>query len=86
MTGAGLVFTLGGLLGLTGFVVGFFVARPASVGLATLGKEIQLSSKPPTSEQLSRVGKYQLTLTQATIWTALFVSLALAAMATARYF
>ncbi len=85
-SGSGRVFTLGALLALAGFVAGFFVARPAQLGLAALGKEIQTSGKPPTAEQLSQMGKYQMTLTQAAIWTAVFVSLALAAMATARYF
>jgi hypothetical protein len=85
-TGTGLVFTLGGLLGISAMLVGFLVSRPAAVGLATVGKEIQAGGKPPTPEQLGKIGRFQVMLTQGANWTAILAVLALVAMASARYF
>ncbi len=85
-SGTGLVFTLGGLLGIAAMLVGFLVSRPAAVGLSSVGQEIQRGGKPPTQEQMGQIAKFQAALTQGALWTAILVSLALAAMATARYF
>ena len=81
----GLGFTIGGIAGLVALYIGFFVTRPNVVGLGTLGKEIQAGGKPPTPEQLAKVQAFQEKLTSASLQTAIAVTIALIAMATARY-
>ena len=81
----GLGFTFGAIFGLAALGVGLFMSRPAVTGLAAIGKEVQGGGKPPTPEQLGRIGKLQEKLSQATVLTALLLTITLIAMASARY-
>ena len=85
LSGPGLGFTVGALFGIGALSVGLFVTRPAVVGLGAMGKEIQMAGKPPTPEQLAKLAGLSEKLTSATVQTAILVSIALAAMALARY-
>lgn len=85
-TATGLVFTVGGLFGISALAVALSVIRPATLRLDSVSREIQSGGKPPTPEQLGRIDRFQARITLGAIWTAILVSLALAAMATARYF
>jgi uncharacterized membrane protein len=85
VTPTGLGFTLGALAGLAALGIGFFISRTDAVKLTALGKEIQAAGKPPTPEQAARLGALQKDLVQATVWTAVCLLVAVAAMATARY-
>ena len=81
----GIGFTIGALAGLVAFVIGFFVSRPTIGSLGALGKEIQSGGKPPTPEQLSKLGGLQEKLTKASLYTAMAIVVTLIAMSTARY-
>jgi len=81
----GLGFTFGALVGLVALGIGLFVSRPAATGLAAIGKEIQAGGKPPSPEQMGRIAKLQGQLSQATVWTAILLTLTLIAMASSRY-
>ncbi len=84
-TPTGLGFTFGALGGLTALGIGLLITRPAAVGMAGLGKEIQGAGKPPTPEQMLKLKGFQEKLSQATLWTAIALVITVAAMATARY-
>lgn len=84
-TAAGLSFTIGGVLAIIAFVLGFTVSKPAGDRLAALGKEIQASGQPPTPEQAAEMQRLQGRLSAGAKWTAALLTIALIEMAIARY-
>ncbi len=83
---SGLVLTIGGLAGILAGVVGGAMAGPAGARMAALTKQIQGSGAAPTAAQMTEMQALQKRVNQVTLWTTLLLVLALAAMATARYF
>jgi hypothetical protein len=84
-TSSGMVFGLGGILGLVGGVIGGAVVGTTTTKLAALGGEIGRSGKPPTADQAAQLTALQSRLQTASLWNAIIVTLALLAMAVARY-
>ncbi len=83
---SGLVLTIGALAGILAGVVGAALAGPAGTRLAALARELQASGTPPTAAQATQMQALQKRVNQVTLWATVLVVLALAAMATARYF
>ncbi len=84
-TGPGLTFAIGGILGLIAGGVGGGVVGRASNRLSALGGEIARGGKPPTPEQAAELAALQAQLRSGGVWTAILTSLAVLAMAIARY-
>jgi uncharacterized membrane protein len=84
-THAGLAFAFGGLMGLTALAIGLAVTVPALNHIAEFAKQVMASGKPPTPEQMKIVQGAQMRMMSATIQIAILLSLAVAAMASARY-
>jgi len=84
-TRAGLTFTIGGLAAIVAFVLGIVVNKAAADRLGELGKAIQAAGKPPTPEQVVEMKLLQAKLSMGTKWAAALLTLALIAMAVARY-
>jgi uncharacterized membrane protein len=84
-TGPGLVFGIGGVLGLIAGVFGGAVVGSASAQLGRLGAEIARAGKPPTSAQAAEMAALQARLRSGGLWTAVFTSLTVLMMAIARY-
>jgi uncharacterized membrane protein len=51
MTGEGLVITIGAVLGLGAFVIGFFIQRPLATKLGQMAGAIAAAGTPPTPAQ-----------------------------------
>jgi len=85
MTPAGLGFTFGGVMGLISLGIGLLVTVPAMNQLAAFAKQGMASGKPPTPEQMKVIQGVQMKMLGAAVWNAIFLALAVAAMATARY-
>lgn len=84
-TTAGMVFGLGGIIGLVAGGVGGGIVGPTTTKMAALGAEIARGGKPPTPEQASQLSALQKRLASASLWNAILVTLALLAMSVARY-
>jgi len=84
-TPKGLAFAVGGVLGLIALGIGGGVLGPASLKVTRLGGEIARAGKPPSPEQMAEMSALQKRLTTASLWNAIFASLALLFMALARY-
>lgn len=84
-TATGLGFTVGGIAALIALYIGLVISRSSALGMAALGKEMQLAGKPPTPEQLSKMKAFQERLTQASVRNAILLAITVAAMAIARY-
>ncbi len=84
-TPTGLGFTFGALMGLTSLLIGVFVTVPAINRLAAIAREAIASGKPPSPEQMKEIPGLQVKMTSAAVWNAIFLALAIAGMATARY-
>jgi uncharacterized membrane protein len=85
VTGPGLGFTLGGLVGIAAFVLGVAVMRPTTEQMAALGKEMQTAGGPPTPIQLSQMQMLQNRLHQGGLLGAILLVVAVTAMSVARY-
>jgi len=81
----GIGFTLGGLAGLVALFIGLFVTRPANLAVVALGKEIAAAGKPPTKEQMAKMGTLQERMTSATLAVVIALAVAITMMAVARY-
>ena len=84
-SGSGIAFTIGGISGIAALLIALFVNRPIANSIAGLGTTLPAPASAPTTEQVAKMMELQEKLTQGTIRVALLVSVALAAMATARY-
>lgn len=85
MTAPGLGYTLGGVAALIAFVIGIAVTVPATKGVAAVAKELMASGNPPTPAQMSRIQGMQMKLATGALWNTIFLAVAVAMMAVARY-
>ena len=67
------------------YLVGFFVQRPAAMGIAALGKEISGAEGPPTQEQTDRMVNLQGKLERAARRTAVLIALSVITMPIAKF-
>ena len=84
-TRAGLTLGFGGVMGLIALFIGLLVTAPAINRLADFARAGMASGKPPSPEQMKEIQALQIKMTGAAVWNAIFLALATAAMATARY-
>ena len=82
---AGWGFTLGGLAGLAAVLVGLFMARPATLKMGAVAKQIQAAGGPPSPEQMAQMKALGERLSSAARLTAILLTLALLGMSAARY-
>ena len=81
----GIVLTAGATSGLIAFLIGLTVTRPNAARMAELGKAVIAGGGQPTEGQLAQIASVRTRLVLSTRAVALFLGLAVAAMATARY-
>jgi hypothetical protein len=82
---AGMTFSIGGLAGLIGLIVGgIMMARPAKE-LGALGATIAQSGGPPSPEQVQRMTALQARMKTGATLTVTLLLIATVAMAVARY-
>jgi hypothetical protein len=81
----GLIFTLGGLAGLAAWLNGLFGIGPSVHKLDQLGTAIVGAGRPPSAEELGRMGALSARLHVLGIADVALLGFALLAMATARY-
>jgi hypothetical protein len=86
LTGSGLVFTFGALMGITVFFVGLFGIKPAADRLGALGGQIEAAGTPPTKDQVAELTFLNARMALYSRIDFVLLTLALLAMATARYF
>ena len=84
-TPTGLGFTLGGIAGLISLGIGLTITAPALDRVGAMAKAIMASGAPPTPEQMQELQGHQMRMAGAAVWNAVFLALAVAAMAVARY-
>lgn len=84
MTAAGIVLTIGGLAGISAFLVGPLVHAPTGARLAAIGKEIEASGKPPSPVQLAELQSLQNKIAGANKLSAVLLIILVAGMAIAR--
>jgi uncharacterized membrane protein len=84
-TGAGLGFTIGAAIALVVYLIGFLMIRPRAERLGKLGKQIGQSGGPPTAEQAAELGLLSHQMRAIERVDVILLTLALLAMATARY-
>lgn len=83
-THRGMVLSIGGLLAIAGFVVGFVMQKPAAKELGQLGQKIQAGGGPPSPEQMAQIQAQQAKLAKGGRWTAILLALSVAFMAISR--
>ncbi len=83
-TGTGLVFTFGGLMGISAFITGVFVAKRTADRMGKLQAQLARDGQP-TQEQRAELGRLGRRLDLAGRITFGLMLAALFAMATARY-
>jgi hypothetical protein len=84
-SGPGLGFTLGSLVALVVYLIGFFMLRPRAERMGWLGREIGRAGGPPTAVQAAELQKLGEQMTSIERVDALLLTVALLLMATARY-
>ena len=84
-TPTGLALTIGGLAGLTAFLQGVVVSRPAVARLGLLGRQVQADGGTPNAEQAAEMQKLAAKLEKGIYRTAYLLLVALAGMAVAPY-
>lgn len=84
-TGVGVVFGIGGLLGIAGMVLGMAVSSPTSKKLGALGAAIAQAGGTPTTDQVEENAKLQARLLMAGRAGAVILLASTVAMAVARY-
>ncbi len=85
MTAPGLGYALGGVAGLIAFGIGIAVTGRATRGVAAIAKELMASGTPPTPDQMAWIQAMQMKLAAGALWSTIFLALAVAMMAVARY-
>jgi hypothetical protein len=81
----GFVFTLGGLVGFAAWINGLFGIHPTVNRLDALGTAMATAGRPPSGEELGRMGALAGRLHVLGIVDVLLLAFALLAMASARY-
>lgn len=84
-SGPGLVFTVGSVVSILTFFVGFFVIQPRAIRMGVLGKEIGMSGGPPSPAQAAELHTLDQELSRVERAEFVLLSIAMIAMATARY-
>lgn len=84
-SGPGLGFTVGSIVALVVYGIGFFMMRPRADRMGKLGKEIASNGGPPTEEQAGELAKIEKEMTSIGRWDAILLTVSLVLMATARY-
>lgn len=84
-SGPGLVFTVGSVVSILTFFVGFFVIQPRAIRMGVLSKEIGMSGGPPSPAQAAELHTLDQELTRVERAEFVLLSIAIIAMATARY-
>jgi uncharacterized membrane protein len=84
-SGSGMVFGLGGVLGLVAAGIGMGVNSPAGRRLGALGAAAQARGGPPSGEEQAEMQRLQSRLAVGSRWVSGLLLLATAAMAVARY-
>jgi uncharacterized membrane protein len=84
-TGPGIGFTIGSLVGIGVFFLGFLMIKPRGERLSEIGKEIAMAGRPPTFEQTAELEKIDQELSQVERLDFVLLTIALFTMATARY-
>jgi uncharacterized membrane protein len=84
-SGPGIGFTLGSVVALGVWLLGFFMIRPRADRMGALGKEIGRAGGPPSAAQAAEMHKLSHELTSIERVDAILLTVALVAMATARY-
>jgi uncharacterized membrane protein len=69
-TAEGLAITIGGVLGLGAFVLGFFVQRPLAGKLGVMAARIAASGAPPTPDQAAELAALRTRLSRVAALTA----------------
>ncbi len=81
----GLGFTLGASMGLVSFFIGIFMIKPITERLAVLGQQIAAAGRPPSAEQVAELNRLQARMEMIERGDFILLTIALLAMATARY-
>lgn len=84
-TGPGIGFTLGAVVGIAVFFVGFFGIRPRGERMGELGREIGASGGPPSPAQLAEMAKIEQEMGLFERIDFVMLVVALLAMSTARF-
>jgi hypothetical protein len=84
-TSTGIVFSLGGLLGLASVALGMAVSSPVGRRLGVLAAAAQAKGGPPSAEEAAEMQRLETKLATASNLVAVLLVLATAAMAVARY-
>jgi hypothetical protein len=84
-TGPGLGFTIGSVVGITFFFLGFLMIKPRGERMAELGKEIGMSGGPPSPAQVAELHKLDRELTIIGQADFVMLTIALLTMITARF-
>lgn len=69
-TAEGLAITIGGVLGLGAFVLGFFIQRPLAGKLGAMAARIAASGAPPTPDQAAELAALRVRLSRVAAVTA----------------
>jgi hypothetical protein len=81
----GIGFTVGGVAGLLALLVFIFVGYPTTRRVAAIGARLEAERRPPTAEEQAVLARSQTVLRPLGVVVLVLVTLAAAAMATARY-
>ena len=84
-SGMGQTFAIGGALGILAMVIGMIMSPPAAKRLGEIGAAVAKRGGPPLPEEAAETARLQNRLGLSTIITATLLTLAVAAMAVARY-
>lgn len=84
-TPTGLGFTLGAIVGIAMFLLGFLAIRPRAERLGAVSAQIETQGIPPTPEQLTEIGALNAALLRLGRLDFFMLTIALLCMATARY-
>lgn len=85
LSNKGLVLTIGSLLALVAYLIGFIINSPGAARMAKIGKAIAVAGGPPSEAQMSEMMRIRKRMTAATNAIALLLLLAVSAMAVVRY-
>lgn len=84
-SGPGLGFTIGSVVALVVYGIGFFMIRPRAERLGALGKAIGMAGGPPTPAQAAELQVLNHEMTKIERVDAVLLTVSLLTMATARY-
>ncbi|MCK6578265.1 MAG: hypothetical protein L6Q98_09200 [Anaerolineae bacterium] len=84
-TRPGLGFTVGSIIAILGYLIGFFMIRPRAQRLAKLGQTIGMAGGPPTPEQSAEMQMIDQQMKTVERVEVILLVIALLLMATARY-